>query len=75
MGEATASTSVCVAYKGSNDFYSLSDTGSVVESAVEAAWRLTPGETAKIGSQGIRLARPDPSRCAPRPSAGSRPPA
>jgi hypothetical protein len=55
MGEASASTSVCVAYQGGTDFYSLSDADSVIESVVEAAWRLEPGETARIGSQGVWL--------------------
>ena len=63
MGEAgvnatSPTAAVCIAYKRSTDFSHLSDSGTMVESAVDAAWRLAPGQTATIGSQGVWLGQP-----------------
>lgn len=49
---------LAVAYQGTTDFYRLDARDGIVEHAVDAAWRLGPGEVATIESQGVWLDPP-----------------
>lgn len=52
---------VCISFRGSSDAYQLNiDRHNCVTHRVTACWRLGPGESASIGSQGIWLAQDEP---------------
>ena len=55
LGEAGADRTVGVGFKGTTDYSSLALNGNVVESEVQAGWRLGPGQQATMGDQGIWL--------------------
>lgn len=55
MGEVSQEKFACVAYSSREDVYSMSARTDMIESSVNACWRLKPGQEAKIGSQWIWL--------------------
>ncbi len=59
IGEAAPGRAVCVAFKGSADYYHLEraprDGGALLTHQVQSCWRLAPGETATTGAQGVWL--------------------
>ncbi|MDX9976280.1 MAG: alpha-amylase family glycosyl hydrolase, partial [FCB group bacterium] len=55
MTEAAPGRAVCLSYKGSGDYYHIDGDANWTGHAVEAAWRLAPGQQAVIGAQGIWL--------------------
>jgi hypothetical protein len=55
LGEVSGGKTAGVGFKGTTDFSTLSFEGARVESDVQAAWRLRPGQQATIGNQGIWL--------------------
>lgn len=57
LGEAGADRTVGVGFKGTTDYSSLTSDGTRVESEVQTAWRLGPGQQATMGDQGIWLGK------------------
>ena len=57
LGEVGSERTAGVGSKGTTDFSTLSFDGARVESGVQAAWRLGPGQQATIGDQGFWLGK------------------
>ncbi len=58
MAETAQGGSLCLAYRGSTDFYHIrEDESGNPAHVVDSCWRLKPGQHAVIGSQGVWLAQ------------------
>ena len=59
MGQVIAARAVCISYRGESDHYELDEEASGWPvHRVHACWRLSPGQSARIGRQGIWLGEP-----------------